>query len=120
MRERFIPTEEFIHHNSASFVLVDHLKGRKTLVHTKMNVDHVNLSSERGAPAQFVRRFRASYEQISRPHSVGSPAAANLALLEFCRTCHITSNQRLCCSGHQKTVYHTSKLVSPREKARPF
>jgi hypothetical protein len=45
MRERFIPTEEFSHHNSASFVLVDHLKGREALVHAKMNVDHVNLSS---------------------------------------------------------------------------
>ena len=29
MRERFIPTEEFSHLNSASFILVDHLKGRE-------------------------------------------------------------------------------------------
>ena len=45
MRERFIPTEEFSHLNSASFVLVDHLKGCEALVHAKMDVDHVNLSS---------------------------------------------------------------------------
>jgi hypothetical protein len=45
MREHFIPTEEFSHLNSASFVLVDHLKGREALVHAKMDVDHVNLSS---------------------------------------------------------------------------
>jgi hypothetical protein len=45
MRKRFIPTEEFSHLNSASFVLVDHLKGCEALVHAKMDVDHVNLSS---------------------------------------------------------------------------
>jgi hypothetical protein len=86
MRERFISTEEFSHLDSASLVLVDHLKGCEALVNAKMDVDHVNHSSQRGAPAQFVRRFGASYEQVSRPHSVGSPGAANLALLEFCRT----------------------------------
>jgi hypothetical protein len=45
MRERFIPTEEFGHLNSASFVLVDHPKGRQALVYAQMNVDYLNLSS---------------------------------------------------------------------------
>ena len=55
MRERFIPAVEVSHLNSASLVVVDHFKRCETLVHGKMDVDHVYFRSQRGAPAQLVR-----------------------------------------------------------------
>jgi hypothetical protein len=54
MRKRFTPAEEVRHLNSAGLVLVDHFKCCETLVHAKMNVNHVYFRSEGGAPAMLV------------------------------------------------------------------
>ena len=41
MREHFIPAVEVSHLNGASLFLVDHFKCSETLVHAKMDVNHV-------------------------------------------------------------------------------
>src|SRR5260221_3529028 len=49
MRKRFIPAVEVSHLNSASLVLVDYFKRCETLVHAKMDVDHVHFRSQKGS-----------------------------------------------------------------------